>query len=405
MAAPAPTVRRAVERARAVPAPRHRRRANRSVALVAVIVVAVTGIGLYGAYRYIWTFWLYRGFPAPSLPLAQKTGGTTRVVLPGTLETIEVDSPAVGQTLPALVYLPPGYFAHPHRRYPAMYLLHGVPGSPQQFVDVGDAQIAEALLVARRQMPPVVLVMPQGAPSLLDDTEWVNGAGRDQAWMDYVATDVVGTVDARFRVLDRPADRAIAGLSEGGYGALNIGLQHLGEFGLIESWSGYTHASTATRYFAGHAALVAANSPAEKVLTERAAMLRDHTYLWFYCGRSDEDLGQNVRFDEELALLGLPHHFFARPGGHNWKLWRSLMSQSLIVAGRYFAGGPLPGEPRPAGTATRHTPRATAAAPPGAPGAAPAATVPGPAALRRAAALARPAAPRPARRAVARGTA
>ncbi len=320
-----------------------RRRLVRPSLLAAVAVIVVTAVGLAGAYRYIWTFWLYRGFPPPTLPLEQKGArGVEHAVLPGTLVTVQVPSPAVGEVLPALVYLPPGYFTQTTRRYPVLYLLHGVPGSPEQFVDVGDAQVAEALLVARGQMPPTILVMPEGAPNLLDDTEWVNGAGRHQAWMNYIATDVVRAIDHRFRTIARRADRAIAGLSEGGYAALNIGLHHLGEFGLLESWSGYTKASTATRYFGGRAALEAANSPALEAVSRRASLVAHHTYIWFYCGRSDEDLGQNVRFDEELALLGVPHHFLVRPGAHNWKLWRGLMSRSLIVAGRYFSGSPDP---------------------------------------------------------------
>jgi enterochelin esterase-like enzyme len=302
--------------------------------LVALAVV-ITVVGLVGAYRYVWTFWLYRGFPPPQLPVADVHGHSS-AVLPGVIETIEIDSPAVGATLPAIVYLPPGYNHHPDERYPTIYLLHGVPGSPQQFVDVGDVQVAEALLVARHQMPPAIIVMPEGSPSLVDDTEWVNSVEPHQDWMTYVATDVVNAVDRRFRTIDSPADRAIAGLSEGGYGALDIGLQHLGEFGLIESWSGYTKASTDPRYFGHSASLVAANSPAVEVRRERAALLADHTYIWFYDGDKDEDLGQNVRFNTELSTLELPHHFFVRPGSHNWKLWRALVSQSLIEAGKHF---------------------------------------------------------------------
>lgn len=321
------------------PLPRLRRHRRRGRSSLAVLVLALTVSGLVGAYRYIWTFWLYRGFPPPSLPAAQGSGSQRQAVHPGTLETIDVYSPAVGLTLPAVVYLPPGYFAHPHKRYPSMYLLHGVPGSPQQFVEVGDVQVIEALLVARHQMPPTILVMPEGAPSLLDDTEWVDSVDHDQKWMTYVATDVVNAVDHRFRVLARRRDRAIAGLSEGGYGAFNTGLHHLSEFGIIESWSGYTQASTNKRYFGGSAALVAANSPSHEALVERETLLADRTVLWFYCGRSDSDLGQNVRFARELTRLGVPYTFFVRAGGHNWKLWRGLISQSMIAAGNRFAAG------------------------------------------------------------------
>jgi enterochelin esterase-like enzyme len=358
--------------------------------------VAIAAAGLFGAYHYVWTFWLYRGFPPPEMPrqvavapelpvtrqapvsrllpvLARQVPVSQRLpvsarqvpvslqvrvsaparrapvpawahgarfvpVLPGTLETIDLDSPVAGRKLPTIVYLPPGYFAHPEQRYPSLYLLHGVPGYAKQFVDIGDVQVAEALLVARHQMPPTVIVMPQGGSNNFDDTEWVNGVGPGSAWMSYVAGEVVAAVDRRFRVIDSGADRAIGGLSEGGYGALNIALHHPGEFGVIESWSGYMQASTDPQYFGSSETLAAANTPYVEVRRERAALVSDHTYFWFYCGQNDDVFGQNEEFNDELATLGLPHAFDALPGEHDWAIWRDLMSQALIVAGDHFAG-------------------------------------------------------------------
>ena len=68
-------------------------------------------------------------------------------------------------------------------------------------------------------------------------------------WETFVARDLVETIDARYRTIRSPAGRAIGGLSEGGYGAINIGLHHPREFKVIESWSGYAEAADISSIF------------------------------------------------------------------------------------------------------------------------------------------------------------
>lgn len=329
--------------------PSRRARARLAARLgVLVLVLGLAGGGLAGAYRYVWTFWLYRGFPPPQLPTAIIEHHHRVPVEPGTIQNIEIPSPAVGLTLPAIVYLPPGYRSHPHRHYPTMYFLHGVPGSEDQFVNVGDIQALEAVLVARHLMPPTILVVPQGPTNFLVDTEWANLVQPHSNWMTYVARDVVGFVDRHYRTIDRGTARAIAGLSEGGYGALNIALHHPREFGFVESWSGYMSAADAPRFFGGSRTLEASNSPAIEVRRERSALLSDHTFFWFYVGLHDYEVHQNEVFDGELASLGLPHYFYVHQGVHDWRLWRGQMRASLVAAGQYF------GEYRSARSARAH---------------------------------------------------
>src|SRR5713226_8963535 len=78
------------------------------VALLLALFLIVGGIGLD---RYLRNFWLYRGFSPPVDPAF--------VTQKGTVETIKVTSPALGgRSQQVIVYLPPGYASHPHRRYP-----------------------------------------------------------------------------------------------------------------------------------------------------------------------------------------------------------------------------------------------------------------------------------------------
>lgn len=298
----------------------------------AAAAVFVIG-GAAGAGRYVWTFWRYRGFAPPSTPASVvDRAGATVTVAPVRTETIAVDSPALGgRPDQVLVVLPPGYDTHPHRRYPVLYLLHGVPGQAQDFLTIGDAGSVEATLVAEHRTRPTILVIPAGA-GFLTDTEWADGVRPGNGWETFVARDLVSAVDARYRTIASASGRALAGLSEGGYGALNIGLHHLGEFGVLESWSGYMQAPAVPSVFGRDPAVLAANSPALTVRSAAAELRRARTMIWFYCGTTDYTVAGNRQFADELSALGVPHTFGLEPGSHNWKLWRTMFPAALQVA-------------------------------------------------------------------------
>jgi len=318
---------------------RHRRLA---AALLIVACLAVAVPGAIGAVRYGVTFWLYRGFPAPAAPQSVRTGsGGGRVkVVPATVQTIVVTSPALdGYPDKVVVVLPPGYASQPTRRYPVLYLLHGAPGAPSNFITIGDVATDEATLVAEGQMQPLILVMPTGARSFLGDNEWADGVRPGNGWETFVARDLVRAIDGRYRTIAAGASRGLGGLSEGGYGALNIGLHHPGEFDLLESWSGYMIADNVPAIFGRSQALLRYNSPADQVSIVAPQLAAAGTYIWFYCGKSDELAGQNQSFDAELTSLGLAHDFFEMPGIHNWALWRALMPQALITASEHLRHG------------------------------------------------------------------
>jgi hypothetical protein len=135
---------------------------------VAAALVAVA-IGLFGLYRYVDNYWLYRGYAPPKDPGWVDVRGTT--------QTISVASPAVGRRQQVIVYLPPGYGSHPHRRYPVFYLLHGSPGLPNALLLTVKAGVVEDELVAKHRVRPMILVMPSGSPGRFADTEWANGVG------------------------------------------------------------------------------------------------------------------------------------------------------------------------------------------------------------------------------------
>lgn len=129
---------------------------------------------------------------------------------------------------PALVYLPPGYDQEPERRYPVIYLLHGVLDSPSVWVEpVYQGMTIQAVmdsLIAVGEIRPTIVVMPNGADAYGGSFYVNSSAGGD--WGDYVAEDVVAHVDATYRTLPRPGSRAITGHSMGGFGAIRLAMLH-----------------------------------------------------------------------------------------------------------------------------------------------------------------------------------
>jgi enterochelin esterase-like enzyme len=301
-------------------------------------VVAFLVVGSIGAFRYADSFWLYRGFPPPALPksVTITKGGTTSTVVPrlGTVESLLVTSPALdGRRQAVMVYLPPGYSTDTTRRYPVFYLLHGHPGGPTSFLLAGRMGVEESLLIAEGRMTPMILVMPYGSTGFLGpDEEWANGVRPGNAWETFIAHDVVNYVDSHYRTIPTARGRAIGGLSEGAYGALNIGIHHPDEFGVIESWSGYEEAFALPAIFDRSRRLLDENSPMKTAVSAAPELRALHTYIWFYSGSGEPLLPENERFDVLLTALGIDHRFFVATGGHSWKLWRAEDPVALIVA-------------------------------------------------------------------------
>ncbi len=298
-------------------------------ALLALAVAVPVTIGLIGAYRYVDNYWAYRGFQPPHDP--------AYVTVAGTAVRFEVESAALGgRRQPVDVYLPPGYSSHPLRRYPVLYLLHGEPGRPGAFLATVRMGVVEDELVALRRARPVILVMPFGSTGAFTDKEWANGARPHEGWETFVAHDLVRAVDSRYRTIPRGWARALGGLSEGGYGAINIAIHHPGEFGLVESWSGYETADNVPSIFEGRPTLLERNTPLDSLAAAAPSLRRAHTFFWLYTGSDDTFLRQNESFARLLQRDRIAHSFRIVRGGHNWALWRGNAADSYLAASRHL---------------------------------------------------------------------
>jgi enterochelin esterase-like enzyme len=298
--------------------------------LAAAALVAFLAVGLIGARGYLDNFLQFRGFAPPREPAF--------VTEPGTMQRLDLPSAALGgRRQEVYVYLPSGYAQHPHRRYPVLYLLHGFPGRPLAFLETVQMGIVDDALTARRRAQPLILVMPFGSTGTFTDKEWVDGVGRANGWATFVARDVVRAIDSRYRTVANRRGRAIAGLSEGGFGAIDIALHHPREFSVVESWSGYERPDKIHSIFGPTLQLLAGNDPRLLLPHVASTLRRLGTSFWFYSGSSDPLRRQNAAFARELARLRLPHHFFLAYGGHNWAIWRSEARAAYLYAARELA--------------------------------------------------------------------
>jgi len=293
---------------------------------------AFLGIGLLGARSYVDNFLRYRGFAPPREPAFVRA--------PGTLQRLLVPSPALGgRRQEAYVYLPSGYARHPGRRYPVLYLLHGFPGRPLAFVETVQMGVIDDALTARGRAQPLILVMPFGSTGTFTDEEWANGVGTGDDWATFVSRDLVRYVDSHYRTIATPAGRAIGGLSEGGYGAINIALQNPTEFRVVESWSGYERPARIPQIYGRKLQLLSRNDPMLVLPRVAKELRRRHTYFWFYSGSVDHFRFENAAFARELASVKIPHRYFRVFGGHNWAIWRDQARASYLAAATRLAHG------------------------------------------------------------------
>ena len=297
------------------------------VAYPAGLVAAAVflAVGLTGVRGYVDNFLLYRGYAPPREPAFVKQ--------PGTLEKIGVPSPALGgRSQETYVYLPPGYSSSRARRYPVLYLLHGFPGRPLAFIQTVQMGVLEDALTTRHRARPLILVMPFGSTGTFSDKEWVDGAQRGNGWGTFVTRDLVRYVDKHYRTIPTRAARAIGGLSEGGYGAINLTLLHPREFSVVESWSGYVKPDPLRSIFGSKLELLSRNDPLRRLPHVARELRRLGTYFWMYSGTEDHYRAQNRVFARELKKLHIRDRFFVSFGGHNWALWRKNAAAAYSTA-------------------------------------------------------------------------
>jgi enterochelin esterase-like enzyme len=256
-------------------------------------------------------FALLPGFtPAATQPSGGGTVLTGR--FPGTLRAGEV-------------YLPPGYT--PLGRYPVAYLLHGLPGSPTEYLDGVDLADWADQAIADGEVQPFIAVLPAAGPRHAYNGEWAG------PWERAVVDSVVPWIDAHLATIATPAGRLVGGLSAGGFGAVDMALRHPTVFGRAAAWSAYFRPLHDGPFKHASKAVLAANDPVLLVRAHAPELRRSGLRLFLSTGpyhshwfRPDATL----QFVRELRRLRLPvrYHVYALLHGE----WRAQVDTALLWA-------------------------------------------------------------------------
>lgn len=125
------------------------------------------------------------------------------------------DSNIEGPTRTYRIYLPPCYETAT-QSYPTLYMLHGNQFGEEEWDNIGIDDEAE-VLIAAREIPPLIIVMPEGR-SVSDTT-----SGSDYSYEAVLVNELIPHVDVVYRTTGQ---RAIGGLSRGGYWAAEVAFRH-----------------------------------------------------------------------------------------------------------------------------------------------------------------------------------
>jgi S-formylglutathione hydrolase FrmB len=229
------------------------------------------------------------------------------------------------------ILLPCGYQMH-SRRFPVLYLLHGLYGDYLNW----DTRTNLERYASQYEM---IVVMPDAGDS------WYTNSATDtkDKFEDYIAKDLVAEIDGKFRTLRSRHTRAIAGLSMGGYGALKIALRYPNDYGFAGSLSGALNApqdlgdrqpafrDQLLKVFGPPESAVRAGNNIFSLLQEAP---KDLPYLYLACGTADDFLAINRELVAQLSSRGAAYEYHETPGGHAWDYWdRSVQGLLRAAAG------------------------------------------------------------------------
>lgn len=229
----------------------------------------------------------------------------------GTIRERWFYSPELDRDMPYYIYLPPDY-GSATRRYPVLYMLHGLGGHREEWIVYGLINVVDRE-IRTGSILPMIVVLPQG-----DKGYWVNHSGDGPLWGEYLTRDLVGMIDTTYRTLRSPNSRGIGGLSMGGFGALHHAFLHPELFGVVGAHSASLRAYDGTLPYLGFGEDYAKKDPVE--LAKTAANLQS-LRIWVDVGRGDEWYDRSVVLSGLLRERGVDHIFQVFQGKHDYEYW------------------------------------------------------------------------------------
>lgn len=233
----------------------------------------------------------------------------------GKLETITYNSKSIGVDRKAVVYTPPNY--DPNRKYPVLYLMHGIGGNETHWTNPGAANIILDNLIADNKAVPMIVVMPNGRATAKPPTSNI------MADFDYYADfekdllqDLMPYIESHYSVQTDRDHRALTGLSMGGGQGLNFGIDNIDKFAWVGGFSS------------------APNLQQPNALIPKIQQAKDKlSLLWIGCGDKDNLITGSWNLHQGLAAAKIDHVWYVNSGVHEFPVWNNnlyLFAQMLF---------------------------------------------------------------------------
>ena len=243
----------------------------------------------------------------------------------GTVSKVWYESPSLGINRRMTVYTPAGYESS-GKRYPVFYLLHGMGGDENAWSELGRAAQIMDNLIAQGKAEPMILVMTNGnaiqeaAPgesSLGMVTPTMQLAKTMEGSFETHFPEVVKFVDKHYRTKANKKNRAIAGLSMGGYHSLHISKQYPDLFNYVGLFS---------------AAIFPFKEVSSPIYEDMEGKLkvqfdRQPALYWIAIGKTDFLYKANEEYRKMLDEKGYKYEYFENEDGHIWKNWRIYLTE------------------------------------------------------------------------------
>lgn len=235
-------------------------------------------------------------------------------VAKGQVRSFQYYAESTGEWRRAMVYTPAEYETG-NRRYPVLYLQHGMGEDETGWSHQGHMQNIMDNLIAEKKAVPMIVVMESGdvkAPFKGGPNE----AGRSQYGVSFykvLIKDLIPSIDKNFRTLTDRDHRAMAGLSWGGHQTFDMVFTHLDKFSYAGGFSGAIFGLDVNKTYGG-------------IFSRPEEVNSKLHYLFLGCG-SEENMGTD-KLVEQLRNAGVKVDSYVSPGTqHEWLTWRRCLKE------------------------------------------------------------------------------
>ena len=243
----------------------------------------------------------------------------------GTVARRWYDSPSLGMKRRITIYTPAGYESS-KQKYPVLYLLHGMGGDEEAWINLGRTSQILDNLIAQGKAKPMIVVMPNGNV-VQEAAPGESSLGFKKPTMQLPNTmdgkyeetfkDIISFVEGNYNVITEKSGRAIAGLSMGGYHSLHISRFYPNMFDYVGLFS---------------AAIMYDEKVKSKVyenLDQTLLQQKNNGFklYWIGIGKTDFLYKNNVEFRSKLDSMKFPYVYRESEGGHTWTNWRTYLSE------------------------------------------------------------------------------